>query len=43
MEFAGTLLHKLVPAALPPEVASLLDVLGPLKLLRPDDETGDAR
>ena len=39
VEFAATLLHKLVPAAQPPEVASLLDVPGSVKLVRPDDET----
>jgi predicted nucleic acid-binding protein len=37
-EFAATLLHKLVPAALPEVVTTILDALGPIKLVAPDAE-----
>jgi predicted nucleic acid-binding protein len=38
-EFASTLLHKVTPPALPQQVAALLDVLGPLKLIPTDGDT----
>jgi predicted nucleic acid-binding protein len=37
-EFAATLLHKLVPAVLPEVVTTILDALGPIKLVAPDAE-----
>jgi predicted nucleic acid-binding protein len=35
-ELATTLLHKISPAAQPDEVATILDVLGPIKAVAPD-------
>jgi predicted nucleic acid-binding protein len=37
-EFAATLLHKLSPPAHPEDVITLLDTLGPIKLVVPDGE-----
>jgi predicted nucleic acid-binding protein len=37
-EFSATLLHKLSPAASPEDVTAILDVLGPIKLVKPDGE-----
>ena len=38
-EFAAVLLHKLSPPARPADVAALLDVLGPIKLVQLDGDT----
>jgi predicted nucleic acid-binding protein len=35
-EFAATLLHKLSPAARPEDVISVLDALGPIRLIASD-------
>jgi predicted nucleic acid-binding protein len=35
-EFAVTLLHKMSPAALPRDVATVLDALGPIHVIAPD-------
>ena len=37
-EFAATLLHKLVPAASVADIGTLLDALGPIRLITPDAE-----
>jgi predicted nucleic acid-binding protein len=37
-EFAATLLHKLSPAARPEDVTTILDALGPIKLVAADAE-----
>jgi predicted nucleic acid-binding protein len=37
-EFAATLLHKLSPAVRPEDVITILDALGPIKLIPPDAE-----
>lgn len=37
-EFAATLLHKLSPPARPKVVTTILDALGPIKLVSPDAE-----
>jgi predicted nucleic acid-binding protein len=38
-EFAVTLLHKMVPAARPEDVAVVLDALGPIRVVVPDCDT----
>ena len=38
-EFAATLLHKLSPAANPADVAAILDVFAPIKLVPTDGDT----
>jgi predicted nucleic acid-binding protein len=35
-EFVVTLLHKMSPAALPADVAAVLDALGPIHVVAPD-------
>jgi predicted nucleic acid-binding protein len=37
-EFAATLLHKMTPAALPEDVLTVLDALGPIRVVIPDGE-----
>ena len=37
-EFAATLLHKLSPPARPEDLTTILDALGPIKLVQPDAE-----
>jgi len=37
-EFAVTLLHKMSPAALPEDVAAVLDALGPIGVVVPDGD-----
>ncbi len=37
-EFAATLLHRLSPAASPDDVITILDALGPIRLVSPDAE-----
>jgi predicted nucleic acid-binding protein len=38
-EFAATLLHKLSPVARPEDVTTMLDALGPIKLVAVDGDT----
>jgi predicted nucleic acid-binding protein len=38
-EFAATLLHKLSPAARPEDLTTLLDTLGPIRAIAPDNHT----